>query len=241
MGKAADTQQHLSLQLQGLVQGVGFRPHVVRLAAAHGLRGTVCNSSAGVQLELEGLRPNLRAFLTALLHQPPPLARIDAHQIHWSSNRAMPAGMRILPPSSTGDAAALMGPDLAICPRCLAELQDPANRRHGYPFISCCHCGPRYSVLEQLPFEREHTSFRALQPCPTCQREFCDPADRRFHAQTISCPACGPQLAWNGAPISSAAALEATARALEDGAIVALQGIGGFQLLVDPANTRAVQ
>ena len=241
MGKAADTQQHLSLQLQGLVQGVGFRPHVVRLAAAHGLRGTVCNSSAGVQLELEGLRPNLRAFLTALLHQPPPLARIDAHQIHWSSNRAMPAGMRILPPSSTGDAAALMGPDLAICPRCLAELQDPANRRHGYPFISCCHCGPRYSVLEQLPFEREHTSFRALQPCPACQREFCDPADRRFHAQTISCPACGPQLAWNGAPISSAAALEATASALEDGAIVALQGIGGFQLLVDPANTRAVQ
>ena len=241
MGRTANAEQHLSLQLQGLVQGVGFRPHVVRLAAAHGLRGTVCNSPAGVQLELEGLRPQLEAFTAALLGQPPPRARIDCHQIHWGATQAMPAGLKILPPSSVGHAAALIGPDLAICAACLAELQDPSNRRHGYPFISCCQCGPRYSVIEQLPFERDHTSLRSLPLCPSCQGEFSNPADRRFHAQTISCPACGPQLAWNGNPIQPAAALKATAAALCAGQIVAVQGIGGFQLLVDPSNPQAVQ
>ncbi len=241
MGQAANAEQHLSLQLQGLVQGVGLRPHVVRLAAAHGLRGTVCNNLAGVQLELEGCRPQLEAFIATLLCQPPARARIDAHQIHWGASQAMPEGLQILPPSSVGHAAALIGPDLAICAACLTELQDPSNRRHRHPFISCCHCGPRYSVLEQLPFEREHTSFRSLPLCPSCQGEFSNPADRRFHAQTISCPACGPQLAWNGTPIHPAAALEATATALRQGQIVALQGLGGFQLLVDPANPQAVQ
>jgi len=241
-------EQHLSLELQGLVQGVGFRPHVVRLAQLHGLRGTVANNSRGVQLELMGARPALEAFRHSLLAEPPPRARIDHAIDRWQPVQACPsteanppAVVRILEPQGGGSATVPVSPDLAICPRCLDELRDPTNRRHGYPFISCTDCGPRYSVVERLPFEREHTSFRHFPLCKQCQSEFSDPADRRFHAQTISCPACGPELRWDGQPISSAAGIRAAAAALTTGAIVALQGVGGFQLLVDPANAEALQ
>ena len=235
-------EQHLSLELQGLVQGVGFRPHVVRLALLHGLRGTVANSSRGVQLELEGSRPALEAFRHSLLTKPPARARIDHEICRWQPVHASSTGgVRILEPQTGGNGTAPVSPDLAICPRCLEELRDPSNRRHGYPFISCTDCGPRYSVVERLPFEREHTSFRHFPLCEQCRSEFSDPADRRFHAQTISCPACGPALHWDGRPISSAAGIQAAAAALAEGGIVALQGVGGFQLLVDPTNTEALQ
>ena len=146
-------EQHLSLELQGLVQGVGFRPHVVRLALLHGLRGTVANSSRGVQLELEGSRPALEAFRHSLLNKPPARARIDHEICRWQPMHASSAGgVRILEPQTGGNGTAPVSPDLAICPRCLEELRDPTNRRHGYPFISCTDCGPRYSVVEQLPF-----------------------------------------------------------------------------------------
>lgn len=225
------------------MQGVGFRPHVVRLAERHGLRGTVHNDHHGVVLDLEGPRPVLEAFTAELLLRPPVRARIDRQQLHWSAARGCNAGVQILPPTNSnasGTATALMGPDLAICSRCLKELADPSNRRHGYPFISCCDCGPRYSLLEQLPFERETTSLRAFPLCAACRSEYSNPEDRRFHAQTISCPACGPQLLWNGAIQTAAAAIEAAATALRAGGIVALQGVGGFQLLVNPADAEAV-
>jgi hydrogenase maturation protein HypF len=234
-------EHHLSLKLQGVVQGVGFRPHVVRLAEALGLRGSVANSSSGVQLELEGSRQALEAFSAQLLRNPPAQARIDHHQLGWSTARSGQEGVQILPSQTHGAPTALPSPDLALCRDCLRELEDPSNRRHGYPFISCTHCGPRYSVLERLPFEREHTSFQAFPPCAICAREYGEPADRRFHAQTISCPHCGPQLLWNGEPCSSATAIEAATHALQAGAIVAVQAVGGFQLLVDPANGKAVQ
>jgi hydrogenase maturation protein HypF len=241
-------EQHLSLELQGLVQGVGFRPHVVRLALLHGLRGTVANSSRGVQLELKGARHALEAFRHSLLTKPPARARIDQENCRWQPVQAYPsdeanptAGVRILEPQTGGNGTAPVSPDLAICPCCLEELRDPTNRRHGYPFISCTDCGPRYSVGQQLPFEREHTSFRHFPLCEQCRSEFNDPADRRCHAQTISCPACGPELRWDGQPISSAAGIRAAAAALAEGRIVALQGVGGFQLLVDPANGEALQ
>ena len=235
-------EQHLSLELQGLVQGVGFRPHVVRLALLHGLRGTVANSSRGVQLELEGSRAALEAFRRSLLAKPPDRARIDQESCRWQPVHASRAGgVRILEPQTGGNATTPVSPDLAICPRCLEELRDPTNRRHAYPFISCTDCGPRYSVVERLPFEREHTSFRHFPLCEQCRSEFSDPADRRFHAQTISCPACGPQLNWDGQPISSDAGIRTAAAALAEGTIVALQGVGGFQLLVDPTNADAVQ
>lgn len=236
-----EAEQHLSLQLQGLVQGVGLRPHVVRLAQRHGLRGTVHNSAQGVQLELEGPRQSLESFRTALLARPPERARIDQSASRWGPALGAADGVAILAPQSTGGATALVSPDLAICPSCLAELSDRSNRRYGYAFISCTDCGPRYSVVEQLPFERGHTSFRHFPLCPQCRREFGDPSDRRFHAQTISCPSCGPQLHWDGQPIGSTEAIQAAAEALAAGAIVALQGVGGFQLLVDPAHAAAVQ
>jgi hydrogenase maturation protein HypF len=245
MHNPPEAPQRLSLALQGLVQGVGFRPHVVRLAQRHGLRGTVCNSAQGVQLELEGPRQELEAFRAALLAQPPTPARIDHAGSRWGPALGAAPGLVILAPQHTGGGSALVSPDLAICPSCLAELSDPSNRRYGYPFISCTHCGPRYSVVEQLPFEREYTSFRHFPLCPQCQSEFSDPADRRFHAQTISCPHCGPRLYWDGQLIESGeaaeAAIQAAAEALAAGAVVALQGVGGFQLLVDPTNAAAVQ
>ena len=241
MRNPPDADQHLRLELQGVVQGVGFRPHVVRLALEHGLRGTVCNSAQGVLLDLEGPRQTLETFRTALLAHPPKRARIDHEASCWGPAQGAAAGVAILAPNTAGGATALVSPDLAICPTCLAELSDPSNRRHGYPFISCSDCGPRYSVVEQLPFEREHTSFRRFPLCPACQGEFSDPANRRFHAQTISCPACGPELHWNGQPLNSAAAIQAAAQALAAGAIVAVQGVGGFQLWVDLANAEAVQ
>ena len=247
MGKPPDPEQHLSLELQGLVQGVGFRPHVVRLALLHGLRGTVANSSRGVQMELEGSQQALETFRNSLLAHPPVRARIDQQICCWQpahgdpTATSSPAGVRILEAQAGGCATAPVSPDLAICPRCLEELQDPTNRRHDYPFISCTDCGPRYSVVEQLPFEREHTSFRRFPLCSQCRNEFSDPADRRFHAQTISCPTCGPQLRWDSQLISNAAGVRAAAAALAEGAIVAVQGVGGFQLLVNPANAEALQ
>lgn len=244
--------QRLEVQLQGLVQGVGFRPTVHRLAQRHRLRGWVGNCAEGAELVLEGPGPELEAFLAALPQQLPPRCRIDSLQQHWGPARGEPQGFRISAPSSSGaaGASALVSPDLATCPACLAELQDPTNRRHGYPLISCTDCGPRYSVLNQLPFERIHTSLAALPLCGPCQADYEDPANRRFHAQTLGCTACGPQLHWRGQadPIGQAdqieegnrACIAAAAAAIRRGEIVAVQGMGGFQLLVDARNGPAI-
>jgi hydrogenase maturation protein HypF len=245
-------ERRLRLRIQGLVQGVGFRPHVHRLAHGLQLRGWVRNDHRGVELVVEGPQPQLIAFLEALQRQPPARSRIDRIESRWGAARGEPPGFRIAaataaPAGTSRAATALITPDLATCPDCLAELGDPSNRRYGYPLISCTHCGPRYSVVERLPFERGHTSLAAFPLCALCQQEYADPADRRFHAQTISCPQCGPRLRWQptGAAEDSglsadAAALTAAAAALRQGQIVALQGMGGFQLLVDARNGPAV-
>ena len=255
-------QRRLSLRLEGLVQGVGLRPFLHRLATERDLRGWVRNGSQGVELELEGEASALTAVVATLRDQPPPRCRIDRLQQVWGVARGDLGPFRIAPAAATPDRrtsgdgddtdplTALVSPDLAICKACLAELADPGNRRHRYPFISCTDCGPRYSLLRRLPFEREHTALAAFPPCPACRRDYADPADRRFHAQTISCPACGPRLRWQAGGKAETAetkaattdqdAITAAAAALRRGAIVALQGIGGFQLLVDPHNAAGV-
>ena len=245
-------EQRLEVQLQGLVQGVGFRPSVHRLAQQHQLRGWVGNCPEGAELVVEGPGPELEAFLAALPQQLPPRCRIDSRQQQWGPARGEPQGFRIAAPSSSraAGASALVSPDLATCGACLAELQDPANRRHGYPLISCTDCGPRYSVLNQLPFERIHTSLAAFPLCGPCQADYEDPTTRRFHAQTLGCSTCGPQLHWRGQvdPIGQADQMDqdnqpciaAAAAALKRGEIVALQGMGGFQLLVDAGNGPAI-
>ncbi|MEY3929091.1 MAG: carbamoyltransferase HypF [Cyanobacteriota bacterium] len=237
-------QQRLSLRLEGLVQGVGLRPFLHRLATERDLRGWVRNGSQGVELELEGEASALTAVLATLRDQPPPRCRIDRLQQVWGAARGDLAPFQITGATgSSGPLTALVSPDLAICRACLAELADPGNRRHRYPFISCTDCGPRYSLLLRLPFEREHTALAAFPPCPACRRDYADPTDRRFHAQTISCPACGPRLRWQAGDepdVIDQDAISAAAAALRRGAIVAVQGIGGFQLLVDPHNAVGV-
>ena len=239
MGNGAETALHL--QLQGVVQGVGFRPHVHRLASGLGLTGWVRNNHGGVEVELHGNSAQIQACVDQLLRSPPPRSRIEKVQQRWFTGQPAPADFAITAAERNGPASALISPDLAICTACLAELADPANRRCGYPFISCTHCGPRYTVLEQLPFERSNTSLRRLPMCQACAADYSDPANRRFHAQTISCQHCGPQLHWNGSAMATAPAVNAAAAQIQAGAVVAVQGMGGFQLLADPHQPEAIR
>jgi hydrogenase maturation protein HypF len=240
--------RRLRLQIEGLVQGVGFRPFVHRLATALELAGWVENTAAGVCLELEGSTAALEALLARLPRERPPHSRLDRLQQQWLPPQSS-AGFRILTTAAQGApgrppaaATALQLPDLAPCAACLAELIDPASRRCGYAFTSCAHCGPRFSILRALPFERRHTALASFPLCAACASEYADPSNRRFHAQTSGCPACGPRLSWftpggprlrdparPSGPLSPC--LAAAAAALRAGRIVALQSVGGFQLL----------
>lgn len=234
------TEWSLQLQLSGRVQGVGFRPAIHRRALEMGLGGWVANDSAGVVVELQGSKSQLQRFLSQLLGTPPSPSRIDFVRQRW---RRVPVGdrsFRIVPSQSSDVSSALVTPDQALCGACMAELLDPTNRRYGYPFISCAQCGPRYTLLRDVPFERNNTSFSAFPLCSECTNEYENPQDRRFHAQTISCPACGPKLRWNDTWISNEIGLQAAADLLQAGGIVALQGIGGFQLLADPKNSQTL-
>jgi hydrogenase maturation protein HypF len=237
----------LRLFCRGVVQGVGFRPLVHRLAAARGLAGVIENVAGAVRLELQGPRPALEALLGELPGALPAPARLQPLQPTWLPPLdPAPHGLRIAAaapqPLGVGLVAPALVADLAPCPACLAELHDPASRRHHYPFISCAACGPRYSIATAAPYARAHTTLAAFPLCPACLAEFHDPANRRFHAETIGCPACGPRLSFWG-PDGLALpgdSLEGAAELLRGGGILALQGVGGFQLLVDAAAAEAV-
>lgn len=234
----------LQILVRGTVQGVGFRPFVHRRAAALGLSGWVRNSTEGVVLEAEGDPGRIAELLDALRQAPPPNAVVVAVEVSEIAARG-DAAFAILPSDATGARAATPAPDYATCPDCLAELFDASNRRHLYPFINCTQCGPRYSIVEDLPYDRERTSMRRFKMCPACQSEYDDPRDRRFHAEPNACPQCGPRLAlWE--PSGSAVAhdhdaLLATVAALRGGAIVAVKGIGGFHLMADASDETAVR
>jgi len=229
--------ERLRLILNGAVQGVGFRPFVFRLATELGLAGWVLNSSSGLVVEVEGRREALRTFLGRLEEEKPPAAVVLAREVSLLA----PAGysrFEIRASDEASEKTASLLPDLATCSQCLAELLTPADRRYRYPFINCTNCGPRYSIIVDLPYDRPRTTMRKFRLCAECEREYKNPADRRFHAQPNACPACGPSLSVEppaaGEPISLAAA------ALRRGRIVALKGIGGFQLLVDARKEEAV-
>lgn len=236
-------RQRLRLEMTGAVQGVGFRPFVHRLAVSEGLAGYVRNTGAGVALEVEGEGPALARFLARLDTEIEPPARVDGRGANW-----LPVtgdhNFAIEESAFEGGRSARVLPDLATCPDCRREMLDPADRRYRYPFTTCVHCGPRYSVIEAIPYDRARTSMRLFPMCAACQAEYSDPRSRRFHAETNACPDCGPQLAlWDTAGHVLATrqdALDGVAEALRQGQLVALKGLGGFQLLVDARNESAV-
>jgi len=221
--------------VQGTVQGVGFRPYVYRLAGEHGLTGFVLNDSHGVLLEVEGSASAVEGFLTRLGPEAPPLAVVE--RILAEERRPLgERGFAILHSPRGGTIDAPVSPDSATCADCLRELLDPRDRRFRYPFINCTNCGPRFTIVEGVPYDRPFTTMASFQMCAHCRAEYEDPRDRRFHAQPNACPDCGPSLsllAGDGRPASRGAAgdpLRAAAAALREGRIVAVKGIGGYHL-----------
>ncbi|MHC5909066.1 carbamoyltransferase HypF [Streptomyces sp. S6] len=225
--------------MEGTVQGVGFRPFVHRTAAELGLDGWVANVDGHVEGEVAGPPAAVQRFAVRLRRNAPPLARVrrvrladspqaPAHTPGFEVRRSLPArsGTREIPA------------DAAICAACLRELRDPADRRHRYPFVNCCDCGPRATIIEDLPYDRVRTTMRRFPLCPPCATEYADPADRRFHAEPLACPACGPCLAWDA--LRGEAALSAAVKTVADGGIVAVKGLGGYQLVCDAGDPRAV-
>ncbi|MBK8230987.1 MAG: carbamoyltransferase HypF [Candidatus Eisenbacteria bacterium] len=234
----------LRIAIRGAVQGVGFRPFVYRLAKELNLCGFVRNGCSGVLLEVEGSEASILTFERRLDEERPPRAVIAGIE----PLRLEPAGhvgFRIVESDSSGAADAFALPDIALCDDCLRELLDPTDRRFRYPFINCTNCGPRHSILESLPYDRARTSMRRFTMCEACAAEYSNPLDRRFHAQPIACPDCGPHLTlWDsdgGQLAEGETALARSVSALRAGRIVAVKGIGGFQLLVDAGQEEAVR
>ena len=240
--------KRLRVEIRGAVQGVGFRPFVYRLATELGLAGWVLNDSRGVDLEVEGRRQTLEIFLGRLSAEAPPRALVQSLEPTWLE----PAGFErfaIEHSDASGEKSVFVLPDIATCDDCLAEVLDADDRRHAYPFTNCTNCGPRFTIVRALPYDRPNTTMAGFPLCPDCRREYKDPLDRRFHAQPNACPACGPRIAlWDaagevlaaGAEALSTDVLETTARALADGEIVAAKGLGGFHLVVDARSAEAV-
>ena len=230
-------------RVTGVVQGVGFRPFVYVQASGLGLSGSVANDAAGVVAEVEGEAGAVAELGRRLTAQPPPLAAVES----VTATQLDPVGgtgFRIAG-SERGGAGArtFAGPDVATCADCLRELADPADRRYRHPFISCTNCGPRFTIIRELPYDRPTTTMAPFDMCRSCAGEYADPADRRFHAQPIACHDCGPALRLHrpsAAGCDGEDALRATRRLLADGAIVAVKGLGGYHLACDASNQAAV-
>jgi hydrogenase maturation protein HypF len=237
------------IHITGIVQGVGFRPFVFNQAIKKRLTGWVCNTSAGVDIEVNGEPGDISTFIQILTSDPPPLARIDSIEVNQVSINQYDA-FEIIQSKEVGDAFQPISPDICICSDCLRELFDPDDRRYLYPFINCTNCGPRLTIIEDIPYDRPNTTMRDFEMCSDCKAEYTDPTDRRFHAQPIACPVCGPQV-WleypihkhksqNGQVLRSNDAILTVQKMLVKGKIVAIKGLGGFHLACDATNPKAV-
>ena len=240
--KPATTTARKRLRVAGVVQGVGFRPHVYNLARRLGLAGFVLNDGAGVVVELEGPPAAIDEFVTQLQAAPPPRARLDAVE----EEELAPAGEDtfVIKESVPGEAQTLVSPDLATCGDCLDELLEPADRRYRYPFINCTNCGPRFTIIRGVPYDRPKTTMASFEMCPACRAEYDDPGNRRFHAQPNACAACGPRLAlWDaeGNPLDADDPLGEAKQLLFDGCVVAVKGLGGYHLACDATSAEAVE
>lgn len=231
------------IKITGVVQGVGFRPFVYQLAHTYTLNGFIYNDTAGVSLEVEGMDNAIEAFMKSLRSDLPPLARIDT-LISEVGERLGYTRFQILQSEIQNDKSALVSPDIAICKNCLLEMNDTGNRRYNYPFINCTDCGPRYSIIKTLPYDRPNTSMQFFTMCEACHHEYIDPLNRRFHVQPISCPDCGPTLRLIDTSHTILAedehAIALTVNAIKKGRIVAVKGLGGFHLLCDAHNSRSI-
>ncbi len=236
--------ERAKVTVRGLVQGVGFRPFVYRLATQLRLNGWVLNSGQGVFIEVEGAKDELQSFLTRLEKEKPPRAVIQSLEFSILDATGYER-FDILYSDQSGRKTVLILPDIAVCADCLRDIFDPGDRRFRYPFTNCTNCGPRFTIIEALPYDRPHTSMKRFAMCPACDREYHDPSDRRFHAQPNACPRCGPRLElWDAKGTVLGKEEEALKRAIEivrDGQILALKGIGGFQLIVDAYNANAIR
>jgi len=230
------------IEVRGIVQGVGFRPWIYKLAHEGGVTGRVRNDAAGVIIDAFGSESALEGFSRHLLEAPPPAAEIAG--VSWHDIPAEPLDTFTITGSASSEALRVsIPPDLATCPECLAEIFDPANRRYCYPFTNCTHCWPRFSIATGVPYDRVATTMTRFTMCEACQREYDDPDDRRFHAQPNACRVCGPRLALlsnDGRVMAADDPIESTAAAIAVGAIVAIKGIGGFHLACDATNAAAV-
>ncbi|NUT49393.1 MAG: carbamoyltransferase HypF [Saccharothrix sp.] len=232
------------VRVLGVVQGVGYRPFVYKLALKHDLSGWVLNDPEGVLIEVAGRPDGVSRFTEDLRALAPPQARVTAVRVEeLPGGAARPEGFTILESRHDGSRTTVVPADSFVCDDCLTELRDPADRRHRYPFINCTNCGPRYSIIRRLPYDRVATTMSAFTMCAPCAREYSDPLDRRYHAQPNACPDCGPRLllaADDGSVAEREAALDAALTALTDGRIVAVKSVGGFHLAVDARNAEAV-
>ena len=245
---AKRTDLGVIIRVRGIVQGVGFRPFAHRLAQRHQLRGTVWNDADGVVIEVVGAIEAIERFTLDLRHEAPPAAAVD--EIGWSLAPELVtehrSDFRIVPSRAGAQATVGVGPDLATCPECLAEMADPADRRYRYAFTNCTNCGPRLSILDGVPYDRSKTTMMAFAMCAACDREYRDPGDRRFHAQPNACPACGPSLRFESAVDGSIltdwpAIHEAFWELIGAGGSVAIKGVGGYHLACMATDDAAVR
>lgn len=230
-------------RINGIVQGVGFRPFIYRLAKKHGLAGWVLNSSRGVELLVQGRAEDIEVFLAEIPQELPPQAVIDSMTVEPAEPEEHKAF--VIKESQEAGGITRISPDIALCEDCLAEMQDKKDRRYRYPFINCTNCGPRFSIIRNTPYDRPKTTMASFAMCPDCQKEYDDPENRRFHAQPNACPVCGPRVWLGGRDGTSVAeggeAIKIAAHSLLNGMIVAVKGIGGFHLACDATNSQAVQ
>ncbi len=234
----------LLIRVSGAVQGVGFRPFVYRLARDLDLTGFVANNSQGVTIEIEGERSVLEEFNRRFRRETPPRAVIN--ELSEQFIQPLGSGEFVIAHSDeVGSKTTLVLPDIATCDDCLSEIFDPQDRRYLYPFTNCTNCGPRYSIIDSLPYDRANTTMNIFTMCEQCSAEYSDPANRRFHAQPNACPKCGPRLElWDSDGKTTATGQDVVDEAIKiirNGKILALKGLGGFQLLVDAANSDAVR
>jgi len=242
LASAVTGRRRKRICVHGVVQGVGFRPFVYTTAAALGLSGSVRNDTSGAIIEVEGDEQDVAAFLGVLVQRPPPLAVIDGIE-----DQDIPVvggtGFEIADTSRSGGGRTLVSPDVAMCADCAAEQRDPADRRYRHAFVNCTNCGPRFTIIASLPYDRAATTMARFPMCADCAREYADPADRRFHAQPVCCPNCGPALSFRDDDGHTAGADDGLQRArhlLRDGGILAVKGIGGYHLACDAGNAAAV-